>query len=125
MDWYLSVLTKYAVFEGRARRKEYWMFCLVSTIIGFALSFAAGFVGGAMGLSQTVITLLALVYSFAVLIPSIAVTVRRLHDTGRSGWWMLIVIIPIVGVIMMLVFAVQDSEPGTNAYGQNPKTSFA
>ena len=125
MDWYLAVLRKYAVFDGRARRKEYWMFCLVSILVSLAIGFASGFVGGMLGLSESVITMLALGYTLAVLIPSLAVAVRRLHDTGRSGWWLLIVLVPLVGAIVLLVFSVQDSEPGANSYGKNPKTSFA
>jgi uncharacterized membrane protein YhaH (DUF805 family) len=125
VDWYLAVLRKYAVFDGRARRKEYWMFCLVSILVSLAIGFASGFVGGMLGLSESVITMLALGYTLAVLIPSLAVAVRRLHDTGRSGWWLLIVLVPLVGAIVLLVFSVQDSEPGANSYGKNPKTSFA
>jgi uncharacterized membrane protein YhaH (DUF805 family) len=125
VNWYLEVLRKYAVFDGRARRKEYWMFTLISILISMALGFAAGFVGAAMGLSSTAITMLALVYSVAVLIPSLAVWTRRMHDTGRSGWWFLLILVPIIGAIALLVFSVQDSEPGTNAYGKNPKTSMA
>lgn len=125
MNWYLEVLRKYAVFDGRARRKEYWMFTLISILISMALGFASGFVGALMGLSSNMITLLALVYSVAVLVPSLAVWTRRMHDTGRSGWWFLIILVPLVGAIALLVFSVQDSEPGTNAYGKNPKTSMA
>ena len=125
MNWYLEVLRKYAVFEGRARRKEYWTFSLVNILISIAIGFVTGFVGAMMGLSQNVSTMLGLAYTAAVLIPSIAVWVRRMHDTGRSGWWWLIALIPIVGLIVLLVWAVQDSEPGTNGYGRNPKTSMA
>ncbi|HET7187147.1 MAG TPA: DUF805 domain-containing protein [Gemmatimonadaceae bacterium] len=125
MNWYLEVLRKYAVFDGRARRKEYWMFSLISILISMALGFASGFVGAAMGLSSNAITLLALVYSVAVLVPSLAVWTRRMHDTGRSGWWLLLILVPIIGAIALLVFSLQDSEPGTNAYGKNPKTSMA
>ena len=125
MNWYLEVLRKYAVFDGRARRKEYWMFSLISILISMALGFAAGFVGTAMGLSSNMVTLLALVYSVAVLVPSLAVWTRRMHDTGRSGWWFLLILVPLIGAIALLVFSLQDSEPGTNAYGKNPKTSMA
>lgn len=101
------------------------MFSLISILISMALGFASGFVGAAMGLSSNVITMLALVYSLAVLVPSLAVWTRRMHDTGRSGWWLLLILVPIVGAIALLVFSLQDSEPGTNAYGKNPKTSMA
>ena len=112
IDWYLEVLKKYAVFSGRARRKEYWMFFLYNLIIGIAL----GFIDGIAGITppQIKYSLLAAIFSLIVFIPNIAVGVRRMHDTGRSGWWFLL---PIVN----LVFSVQDSQPDDNQYGQNPK----
>lgn len=118
MNWYLEVLKKYAVFSGRARRTEYWMFALFNLIISFALGFLEGMlgIGSALGIS-----FLALIYSVVTLLPSLAVGARRLHDTGRSGWWMLICLVPILGVLILLYFLVQDSEPGGNQYGQNPK----
>ena len=125
MNWYLEVLKKYAVFDGRARRMEYWMFSLVSTVVSVAIAFGAGFMGVFLGFSPNVATFLVILYTALVLLPSLGVWVRRLHDTGRSGWWILIVVVPIVGALAMLVFSLQDSEPGTNAYGKNPKTSFA
>lgn len=116
MNWYLEVLKKYAVFNGRARRKEYWMFLLFNLIISFIIGFVEVFVGspGYIGL----------LYYLAVIIPGIAVTVRRLHDTERSGWWLLIVLVPIIG-IMLLVFMVLDSKSGLNKYGANPKEATA
>jgi uncharacterized membrane protein YhaH (DUF805 family) len=114
MSWYLEVLKKYAEFNGRARRKEYWMFVLINMIIIFVLYFIEGLAGGP--------GILGGLYSLAVLIPGIAVTVRRLHDTNRSGWWLLIGLIPIIGHIILLVFTVQGSQPGGNQYGPNPKT---
>ncbi len=122
MNWYLNVLKKYAIFEGRARRTEYWMFCLFNFIIGLILGFIEGFVGIAPESSQSV---LAIIYMLAVLIPSLAVSVRRLHDTGRSGWWLLIALVPILGAIVILVFNLQDSQPGDNLYGPNPKLTVA
>ena len=113
MDWYIEVLKKYAVFSGRARRKEYWLFTLF-TIIIICVLFLVEELAGAPG----VITGL---YYLAVLIPSIAVLVRRLHDTNRSGWWFFISFIPIIGSIILLVFLVQDSQPNENRYGRNPK----
>jgi uncharacterized membrane protein YhaH (DUF805 family) len=113
VNWYLDVLKKYAVFTGRARRKEYWMFVLFSVIVTIVLSLVEGIVGGPGVLSG--------LYALAVLIPSIAVGVRRLHDTGRSGWWILIGLVPLVGIIVLIVFFVADSQPGTNQYGPNPK----
>lgn len=113
MDWYIGVLKKYAEFNGRARRKEYWMFFLFNLIISFVLGFIDGVLGspGAIGM----------LYGLAILIPGLAVTVRRLHDTGRSGWWCLIVFLPIIGSLVLLVFMVLDSQTGANEYGDNPK----
>lgn len=113
MEWYLEVIKKYAVFNGRARRKEYWMFFLINFIIGTLL--------GIMDKSISNIGLLGAIYSLAVFIPSMAVTVRRLHDTNRSGWWMLIALVPLIGWIFFFIFTIQDSTPGRNQYGTNPK----
>ena len=119
MNWYLEVLKKYAVFSGRARRKEYWFFVLFNLIISLVLTF----IDSALGTlnEETGYGLLSGVYSLAVLIPSLAVAVRRLHDTGRTGWWLLIGLIPLIGLIVLLIFFVQDSKPGDNEYGPNPK----
>jgi uncharacterized membrane protein YhaH (DUF805 family) len=125
VNWYFAVLGKYGEFDGRARRMEYWMFNLVNIVVSIVIGFGVGLVGGMLGLDQTIITILTFGYSVAVLIPSLAVSVRRLHDTGRSGWWLLIVLVPIIGAVVLLVFSLQDSEQGTNAYGRNPKTAFA
>jgi uncharacterized membrane protein YhaH (DUF805 family) len=122
MHWYLEVLKKYAVFSGRARRKEYWMFTLFNFIIAFVLGFIEGLVGIAAETGQSV---LGAIYSLAVLIPAIAVAIRRLHDTNRSGWWLLIALIPLLGAIVLLVFMVQDSDQGDNQYGANPKQGAA
>ena len=113
MEWYFIVLKNYAEFSGRARRKEYWFFVLFSVIISFVLGFIDGFAG--LG------GILGGIYALAVLIPSIAVGVRRLHDTGRTGWWLLVGLIPLIGFIILIVFMVGDSEPGSNQYGPNPK----
>ncbi|MDD4871384.1 MAG: DUF805 domain-containing protein [Kiritimatiellae bacterium] len=115
MNWYLEVLKKYAVFGGRARRTEYWMFVLFNMIIGFVLGFVEGLIGGP--------GVIGMIYCLAVLIPGIAVSVRRLHDTNRSGWWLLIALVPLVGVIVLLVFMATDSTPGDNQFGPNPKTA--
>jgi len=115
MNWYIEVLKKYAVFSGRARRKEYWMFVLFNVIISVVLSFVEGLVGSA--------GVIGILYSLAVLVPGLAVSVRRLHDTGRSGWWVLINLIPLVGLIVFIVFAAQDSQAGENQYGPNPKAA--
>jgi uncharacterized membrane protein YhaH (DUF805 family) len=119
MDWYIAVIKKYAVFSGRARRKEYWYFVLFNILISIGLSIIDAVLG--TGNAETGTGLLSGIYSLAVLIPSLAVLVRRLHDTNRSGWWILIGLIPIIGWIVLLVFMVEDSNPGQNQYGANPK----
>ncbi len=117
MEWYIEVLKKYAVFSGRARRKEYWMFFLFNVIITFVL----GIVEWILGSSGIIGTL----YSLAILVPSIAVSVRRLHDTERSGWWLLIGLIPLIGTIVLFIFMIQEGKYGENAYGSNPKLATA
>ncbi len=122
MNWYLEVLKKYAVFSGRARRKEYWMFALFNLIICIVLGVIEAIAGIAPESDQSV---LAGIYSLAVLIPGIAVSVRRLHDTNHSGPWLLIALVPLIGPIILLVFMVQDSQQGDNQYGPNPKAGTA
>lgn len=119
MQWYLKVLKNYAVFSGRARRKEYWFFVLFNIIVSFILVFVDGLTG--MFNAETGFGILSGIYTLAIIIPSIAVGVRRLHDIGRSGWWFLIALVPILGGIILLVFFVLDSKPGANEYGENPK----
>lgn len=119
MNWYIEVLKKYADFSGRARRKEYWYFALFNLIITFILGMIDGFTGSFS--TEAGIGILGGIYMLAVLIPSISVSVRRLHDTDRSGWWLLIGLIPLIGFIVLLVFMVQDSKPGQNEFGSNPK----
>jgi len=108
MDYFIGALKKYADFTGRARRQEYWMFILIYMIINIALA--------VLGL-ELVSSLVAL----GLLIPSMSIAARRLHDTGRSGWWQLIVLIPIIGFIVLVVFLAQDGH-GANDYGVNPKS---
>ena len=119
MSWYLTVLKKYAVFRGRASRKEYWMFVLFNIIILAVLMLVEGI--AFRGRSN----LLASLYQLAILIPGYAVQVRRLHDTNRSGWWSLIGVVPLIGSIVLLVFTVEDSQPEENRYGPNPKAVAA
>jgi uncharacterized membrane protein YhaH (DUF805 family) len=115
MSWYLEVLKKYATFGGRARRTEFWMFVLINFIIDAVLQILWSATG------NVALEVIYYLYALAVLIPGIAVTVRRLHDTGRSGGWWFIGLIPIVGWIILIVFCAQDSQPGPNQYGPNPK----
>ena len=119
MNWYLMVLKNYAGFSGRARRKEYWFFVLFNFLITIALLFVDGFAGTFN--PQTGFGALSAIYGLAVFIPTIAVTVRRLHDTSRTGWWLLIGFIPLIGAIVLLVFMFLDSTAGTNEYGLDPK----
>ena len=123
MKWYLEVLKKYAVFSGRARRKEYWFFVLFNIIISIVLAVIDGVTGSFS--PEAGMGLLGGIYTLAVLIPGIAVSVRRLHDTERSGGWLLIALVPLIGAIVLLVFMVQDSKPGQNQYGANPKEATA
>jgi uncharacterized membrane protein YhaH (DUF805 family) len=113
VNQYVEVFKKYAVFDGRATRTEFWTFTLGNMVVGVALAILGGISDGFVVLSY--------LFSLATFLPSLAVGVRRLHDTGRSGWWWLIGLIPLVGAIVLLVFFVQDSQPGTNEYGPNPK----
>ncbi len=114
MEWYLKVLKNYVVFSGRARRKEYWMFILINAIIAIII----------MGIGQQIGTygfILSLIYSLAILLPSLAVSVRRLHDIGKSGWMILITLIPIIGGIWFLILTIKEGEKGANQYGEDPK----
>ncbi|MFZ7235427.1 DUF805 domain-containing protein [Avibacterium gallinarum] len=114
MNWYLYVLKNYAQFNGRARRKEFWWFVAVDFLLYIILGILDfvllnndfGFTG---------------VYGLATLIPSLAVRVRRLHDTDRSGWWLLIGFIPVIGFIVLFIFACLDGTQGRNRFGEDPK----
>jgi len=114
MHWYIDVIKKYAVFDGRAQRQEFWMFFLINLIISTVINVIDLNLLGTNGI-------IGLVYTLAVLLPSIALSIRRLHDTGRNGWWLLVLFVPFIGAIVFLVFACQDSEPNENDYGLNPK----
>jgi uncharacterized membrane protein YhaH (DUF805 family) len=118
MDWYLKVLKQYFDFSGRARRKEYWMFALISMIISIVLTLLDMGVGLYSELYGA--GLLSSIYSLAIIIPSIAVSVRRLHDTDHSGWWLLLMFIPLLGALILLVVMCFNSKDD-NEYGPNPK----
>ena len=120
MEWYLKVLKNYATFEGRARRTEYWMFSLINYGIFLVLSFI-GYMSQDGSGQVGFFGIISLMYGTAVLIPGIAVTVRRLHDIGRSGLWYFIFLVPLIGWVWMLVLLFTDSQPGDNQYGPNPK----
>jgi len=123
MGWYVKVLKDYAVFTGRARRQEFWMFTLFNILIAIALMIIDG-VGGFM-IGDSGIGVFYLIYVLAVIIPCIAVNVRRLHDSNHSGWWYLLILIPILGALTLLIFMCLNSTPGDNQYGPNPKESAA
>lgn len=119
MHWYLQVMRKYAVFSGRARRKEYWFFVLFNVLISILLTVIDGMIGTLN--TETGFGMLSGIYTLAVILPSIAVSVRRLHDTSRTGWWLLISLVPLIGAVVLLIFFVSDSKPGDNDYGPMPK----
>lgn len=112
MNWYVDVLKNYVGFSGRARRQEFWMFTLFNAIALIVLVIV-----GALIDTQ----ILYSIYVLAIFLPSLAVTFRRLHDTGRSGWWVLLGIIPLVGFIVLLVFTATEGQAGANEYGPDPK----
>ncbi|KZY60199.1 hypothetical protein A3742_09140 [Oleiphilus sp. HI0071] len=118
MNWYLTVLKKYAVFEGRSRRKEYWFFVLISTIVGSCFIMIDRQMGNYD--PETQVGFLHSLYSLLVLLPTVALSVRRLHDTGRSGWWLLLLFLPIIGWIVLLIFYVLKGDEGSNRFGQDP-----
>ena len=109
----IDVLKKWKDFDGRARRREYWMFVLFMAI--FAI--VAGIIDGILG---TVCVFVGLYY-LAMLLPMIAVSVRRMHDIGKSGWWLFITFVPVIGSLWYLFLTIQDGQPGSNQYGENPK----
>ena len=119
MNWYIEALKKYADFSGRSRRKEYWFFVLFGFLINIVLAVIdvkSGTLIRGAGLG-----LLGGLYVLATIVPSWAVAVRRLHDTNRTGWWLLIGFIPLIGTIVLIVFLASDSNSESNEYGPNPK----
>jgi uncharacterized membrane protein YhaH (DUF805 family) len=120
MEWYLMALKRYAEFNGRSRRKEYWMFTLYNIVIVMVL-YLAGLVMLLRGSISMVFFGLAILYWLAVLVPGLAVCVRRLHDIDKSGWFILVSLIPAVGGIILLVLVCLDGTPGDNRYGPSPK----
>lgn len=107
MEWYISVLKQYVAFGGRSHRREFWMFLLIHIIIVLVLGFVWEF--------------LSSVYSLAVLLPALGVAVRRLHDSGKSGWWLLLGFLPVVGTIILLVLMALEGDRGPNRYGPPPQ----
>jgi len=108
MDYFIGPLKKYADFTGRARRKEYWMFVLICTVMNIILALVS-------------LDVISLIISLLLLVPSISLATRRLHDTSRSGWWQLIILVPLIGLIILIVLLVLDSHDA-NDHGVNPKS---
>lgn len=117
MNHYLAVLRHYAVVNGRCRRKTFWLFLLFSTLISLACSAVDELLGLRIFREQG---LLAFIYSLAVLIPTITVGVRRLHDLDRSGWWLLLVLIPLLGSLLLLIYFCFRGTAGPNRFGADP-----
>lgn len=113
MEYFTDALKQYANFTGRATRKQYWMFILFYVIFYIAAVVVDAILG---------IMAVTTIYILGLLVPSIAIAARRLHDTGRTGWWQLLLLIPLIGAIVLLVFLVQDSGPD-NQHGPNPKAA--
>ena len=126
MSWFILAWQRATDFSGRSRRKEYWFFALFNALSFFILAFFGLFFDWAFfepGSKGGVTFFLIGLYGIAAFIPSLAVTVRRLHDIGKSGWWYLIGFIPLIGGIVLLVFTLLDSEPYANPWGLDPKAS--
>lgn len=123
MNWYLKCLKQYIDFWGRARRKEYWMFTLWNVVITLFLAALAA-IGTEIGSDSFVSYIpmvLYLLYGLFILIPSFTVSVRRLHDIGKSGWWILIGLIPVIGSIILLVWYCTEGQRCENEWGPDPK----
>lgn len=118
-ECYLNAWRRYVDFNGRSRRREYWFFVLFNVLISIGLGIIDGIFG--LGNMEMGVGLLSSLYGLAVLLPSLGYAVRRCHDIGRSGLWLLLLVIPFLGPLIILVFMLMDSEPGSNDYGPNPK----
>lgn len=118
-DDYLTAWQRYADFSGRACRREYWYFMLFNILISLGLSFIDAVIG--LGNPEVGMGLLSGLYGLSILLPSLAYAARRLHDSGRSGWWLLLLFMPLLGPLVILLFTLLDSEAGSNRYGANPK----
>lgn len=122
MDWYIKVLRNYVGFGGRARRKEYWMFILVNLVLTGVLGILDTMSGLRIAGDEGVLTT---IYGVLIFLPYWAVQFRRLHDTDRSAWWLLLLLIPIVGWLIILAFNCQNGTPGANKFGDDPKAMDA
>ena len=122
MDLVIRAITKdYATFHGRARRKEFWLYILFYVVASMILGFIDGFTGLFIG--RTDVGVLSTVFSLALMLPTWAVSARRMHDTNRSGWWVLISLIPILGGIVFMIMAALEGTKGNNRFGPDPLAS--
>ena len=125
MEWFLKVVRdNYSNFEGRARRQEYWMFVLFNIIIQFGMAIVLGIFSAISPPLIFVPGIALVIYGLYIFIPNLAVIVRRLHDTGNSGWMILISLIPIIGGIWLLVLLCTEGQYGPNQYGPDPKAEY-
>jgi uncharacterized membrane protein YhaH (DUF805 family) len=122
VNWYLEVLKKYAVFSGRARRKEYWFFVLFNAIFAIAAMVLDNILG--LAIEDVGYGPFYILYALATIVPGLAVSVRRLHDIGKSGWYILLAMIPCVGAIILLIFDLTPGDPGDNEYGPDPIAEY-
>jgi uncharacterized membrane protein YhaH (DUF805 family) len=127
MNWYLKVLRQYSDFKGRSRRTEFWMFVIINILIAAVAAFidrlfGITFSGGGYACAPyNMFGPIHGLYMLAMFIPTLAVTVRRLHDTSRSGWMILVALIPVIGGIWLVILMLIEGTPGENRYGFNPK----
>lgn len=121
MKWFLIVMKKAFVFKGRARRKEYWMFALIAFLIGIATN-VIDLLNGWM--LTPAIGVLSALFSLLIFLPNISVSVRRMHDLGYSGWWVMIILLPILGPLLLLMMFCYDGESFPNRFGPNPKDTL-
>lgn len=117
MNYYSICLSKFADFSGRARRREYWTFVLVNCLIALLLLT----LGLTFGEDSPASNIMVTIFYLIMLVPNLSVSVRRLHDIGKSGWYMFLSLIPLIGGLILLIWSLMDSEPGENQYGKNPK----
>ena len=121
MEWFVEAMRKYAVFKGRARRKEYWWFLLVYILVSVVLTVLDGIIGQYD--AQSGMGLLSGLFALGTFLPALAVAVRRLHDTDRSGWWVLITLVPLVGLLVFVFFMARSGTAGDNRFGTDPKAA--
>jgi uncharacterized membrane protein YhaH (DUF805 family) len=125
VNYYLDVWRGYADFSGRARRKEYWFFSLFHSLTVISGAFLADALSKENRTIGTIFGSIVVLYFLASIVPTLAVTVRRLHDVDKSGWWYFISFIPFVGPIWLLILTCTDGTPGPNQYGPDPKSADA